>query len=244
MQGPWVVVVVQPDMFDRSPYKIGKDPASADPGVYTAWFTDGAGQPLDLMVNSPSALASVGVDVSSDFLAPFPDTPPFTSLPTNTPIVIDFPQVGQSHARIIPPPGWTAVPSEVDVPVTCDARTSVTVYIRDLTPPTVSCVQSVNPSDKNVPQAHNQNQDGFYQVSASDLATPSPTISLGSYTLGNGETIKITQTPGQTGVTLVNDMGAGNLRHFRVGPGDATITATDAEGNSASATCHVPPPPQ
>jgi len=105
------------------------------------------------------------------------------------------------------------------------------------------CVESVNPSGKNVPKASNQNEDGFYKVGAADICTPS-TIMLGSFVLANDETIKITQTPGKSGVTLVNTMGPLQIKHFLVGPGDAVITATDAAGNTASVTCFVPPPPK
>jgi hypothetical protein len=132
---------------------------------------------------------------------------------------------------------------------TSSCTTSVTVV--DTTPPTVTCVQSVNPSGKNVPAAGDnpksgQNPDGFYQVGATDVCTlaSAVTITLGSVTLGQGETIKITQSPGQSGVTLVNEMGQLAIKHFRVGPGDAVITATDAAGNVATVSCLVPPPPK
>jgi hypothetical protein len=118
---------------------------------------------------------------------------------------------------------------------------SVTVV--DTTPPTVSCVESHNPSTKNVPKASKTNQDGFYKVAGGDSCTV-PTIKIGNYALADGETIKITQTPGKSGVTLVNTMGQAEIKHFQVGPGDAVITATDASGNTTSATCLVPPPPK
>ena len=118
---------------------------------------------------------------------------------------------------------------------------SSSVTVQDTTPPTVSCVESVNPSGKNVPNA--KNEDGFYKVSGSDVCS-APTIMLGSFAIANGETIKITQTPGKSGVTYVNTMGPEQIRHFQVGPGDAVITATDGSGNSSSVTCLVPPPPK
>jgi hypothetical protein len=115
------------------------------------------------------------------------------------------------------------------------------VTVVDITPPLVSCVESVNPSHKNVPQA--KNEDGFYKVSAGDNCA-SPVIKIGSFTLASGETIKITQTPGKSGVRLVNTMGKAAIKHFQVGPNDAVITATDGSGNQASVTCLVPPPPK
>lgn len=135
----------------------------------------------------------------------------------------------------------------VCLPSTCSA----TVTVVDKTAPTVSCVQSVNPSGQNIPAAGNnpksgQNPDGFYQVNTSDnCSSSSPvTITIGGIPLANGETIKITQTPGKSGVTLVNTMGQPAIKHFQVGPGDAVITATDGSGNTASVTCLVPPPPK
>jgi cysteine-rich repeat protein len=120
---------------------------------------------------------------------------------------------------------------------------NVSVTVVDTTAPTVSCVESYNPSTKNVPKASNTNQDGFYKVGASDICS-TPVIKIGSFTLANGETIKITQTPGKSGVTYVNTMGPAAIKHFQVGPGDAVITATDGAGNSSSVTCLVPPPPK
>jgi len=67
---------------------------------------------------------------------------------------------------------------------------------------------------------------------------------IGSYTLANGETIKITQTPGKSGVTFVNTMGPEQIKHFQVGHADAVITATDGSRNMTSVTCPVPPPPK
>jgi hypothetical protein len=108
----------------------------------------------------------------------------------------------------------------------------------DTTPPVVACVQGVNPSGNNIPASNNS--DGFYTVSASDICS-APVIKIGSYTLANGETIKITQTPGTSGVRLVGTMGKEQIKHFQVGPNDASLIATDGSGNKASITCPVPP---
>jgi hypothetical protein len=118
------------------------------------------------------------------------------------------------------------------------------VKVVDTTAPVVACEESFNPSGKNVPPAHNTNPDGFYVVGATDVCSTSNTIKIGDFTLANGETIKITQSPGFSGVTLVNTMGPANIKHFRVGPGDAVITVTDSNGNVGTAMCLVPPPPK
>jgi len=129
---------------------------------------------------------------------------------------------------------------------------NTTVKVVDTKPPVVTCVESVNPAGKNIPPAGTtlpgtkggQNPDGFYKVAATDICDVAPKISLGGVALANGETIKITQSPGQSGVTLLNTMGPLAIKHFQVGPGDATITATDASGNTGTVTCLVPPPPK
>ncbi len=74
-----------------------------------------------------------------------------------------------------------------------------------------------------MPAASRTNEDGFYQVGGSDIATASPAIAIGEFTLTSGETIKVTQAPGKTGVTHAGPMGPLQIRHFLVGPGDPTI---------------------
>jgi len=129
---------------------------------------------------------------------------------------------------------------------------STAVEIVDTTPPVVTCVESVNPAGKHIPPAGTtlsgtkggRNPDGFYLVAATDICEAGPKITLGGVTLANGETIKITQSPGKSGVTLLNTMGPLAIKHFQVGPGDAVITATDASGNTATVMCLVPPSPR
>ena len=103
---------------------------------------------------------------------------------------------------------------------TTNATQMVTVH--DTVPPTVSCVPAGPPG-------------GTFQVSATD-ACDTPVIRLGSFVLANAERIKINET-GQSGVTLINDIGPDHVRHFHVGKGEGVITATDASGNVASAIC-------
>jgi hypothetical protein len=97
----------------------------------------------------------------------------------------------------------------------------VTVAGPDRTPPTVSCTAG---------------QPQMFQVAGGDDCGGMTTLKLGSYSLGNGEVIKVEQT-GKPGVRLINTVGNDNIRHFQVGKGDAIIVATDASGNVARATC-------
>ncbi len=77
---------------------------------------------------------------------------------------------------------------------------------------------------------------GSFRVSASDACTAAPAIRLGGVSLVNGETITIAEID-RPGVTVVVDKGG--VKHFTVGRGEGVITATDAAGNVASASCAV-----
>ncbi len=132
----------------------------------------------------------------------------------------------------------------------CDTATKDWV---DTTPPTVACPASTNPGG-NVPKAGNnpksgQNPDGFYVLTASDAVDPNPTVTIhdtgSSATFGpfpSGTTIKLTQAPG---ATPNQKPGAGDVDWHITLKGDASITATDASGNtSAPVSCLVPRPPK
>jgi hypothetical protein len=96
------------------------------------------------------------------------------------------------------------------------------VTVVDTTPPLVSCTGAAPPG-------------GAFQVSASDICGV-VTIRLGSYVLGNGETVKIEET-GNSEVRLIGTVGPDHIRFFHVGKGGAVVTATDGSGNTASAVC-------
>jgi len=142
------------------------------------------------------------------------------------------------------PLGTTAVSCTATDGSNNTSSCSSSVQVVDTTPPVVACVPSVNPSGGNVPPG--TNPDGFYQVSATDICTLASniTIKIGNYTLAQGETIKIVQAPGTSGVTLVTEMGPLHIKLFRVGPNDGVITATDGSGVTGNVTCLVPPPPK
>ncbi len=109
-----------------------------------------------------------------------------------------------------------------------------------------------NPSGKNVPKAGKkspgQNEDGFYQLLATDDDDPAPQIFVsdanGSGPFGpfsSGDTVKITEAPGSKAVS--KPMGGAVVAHIRL-TADAVVTATDAAGNSTSVSCLLPPPPK
>jgi HYR domain len=134
------------------------------------------------------------------------------------------------------PLGTTAVTCTATDTANNTGRCTSSVTVVDTRPPTVSCVAGVNPSGSNILAS----DAGFYTVSAADGCSAA-TISFGGIELRNGETIKITQSPGQSGVSLNNTMGPLAIKHFLVGPGAAAVMATDATGNVATTLCSVPP---
>lgn len=131
----------------------------------------------------------------------------------------------------------------------------------DTIPPEPSCTETVNPHGNTIPPAGGtpnggQNPDGFYQLGATDLVSAPDEITIEAKDLGSdmvlgtfavGDNIKYTQAPG--GKPGSKQMGSGNgqagaiVAHL-TGNGDLEITATDSEGNAASITCLVPPPPK
>jgi hypothetical protein len=128
---------------------------------------------------------------------------------------------------------------------------TVTISVVDTTAPEVACVEGVNPSGKNVPQAggnKGQSNDGFYELVASDACDPEPQIfvtdAAGAGPFGpfaSGDVVKITESPSATPTS--KPMGGAVSAHIILGS-DAVVLAEDASGNSASVVCLVPPPPK
>ena len=123
---------------------------------------------------------------------------------------------------------------------------SGTITVVDTTPPTVACAEGMNPGG-HVPNAHNQ--DGFFELQATDIVDPDPVIwvrDTGSGTVfgpyDDGQTIKYTEAPG--GKPSQKALGGSSgIIHLK-GTGDAEMFAADFSGNvSAPASCLVPPPP-
>jgi von Willebrand factor type A domain len=123
--------------------------------------------------------------------------------------------------------------------------------------PTVTCDPTVNPGGKNEPKApgnggQGQNQDGFYRLNAADPNLADCTVTLvvkdgdGFVFPGPflpGDRIKYTQADGAP--QEQKKMGNGDVIKYHLkGHGDLTVTGTDPSGNSASASCLVPPAPK
>ena len=142
----------------------------------------------------------------------------------------------------------------------CDTATKDWV---DTTPPEAECLETVNPHGNKVPPAGSttlpgpkggQNEDGFYELIATDLVDPNPKIFVvdtGSGTefgpFFSGTKIKYTEDPDATPEqkTIGSSKGkAGAIDWHIIGNGDATLKAVDASGNEAEVFCLVPPPPK
>jgi len=138
----------------------------------------------------------------------------------------------------------------------CDTATKEWV---DTTPPEVACLETVNPAGKKVPPAGSttlpgpkggQNEDGFYELTATDAVDPDPLVYVmdsGSGTVFgpfvSGVRIKYTQDP--DAIPTQQTMGGPNsaIDWHIMGTGDAILQGVDFSGNVGTASCLVPPPP-
>lgn len=118
---------------------------------------------------------------------------------------------------------------------------TVRIAVNDVTPPTAACGPGVNPAGKTPPGYASA---GFYRLLASDnlpgvMVTVSDTASAASFgPYAPGTTIKLTQAPGVTPSAVP---GSGAVDWHVTVKGDLLVSATDAAGNTATATCTVPP---
>lgn len=119
---------------------------------------------------------------------------------------------------------------------------TVSIDVNDVTPPSVSCPPGPNPAGN---EPSSDNQDGFYRMVSSDNVDASVPIyikDLGSGTVfgpyPSGTTFKLTQAPG---APVTAKPLRGHVEWKFTFNGDAQLIATDAAGNTATATCLVPP---
>ena len=113
---------------------------------------------------------------------------------------------------------WTATDASAN-----QATATQSVTVVDTVAPTVACVPAGPPG-------------GTFRVTATDACTTTPAIRLGSFTIANGERIKINEV-GKSGVKFIGTVGPDHIRHFHVGKGEAVIVATDPSSNAGSAIC-------
>jgi hypothetical protein len=129
----------------------------------------------------------------------------------------------------------------------------------DTTPPTATCVETVNPHGKKIPQAPGnggqaQNQDGFYVLDGADDVWPSDSLDLyvtdngsgtvfGPYAIGT--TIKYTEDiDASPEAKTIGGPNSATDWHI-IGNGDGVLTVEDGSGNvSAGVACLVPPAPK
>jgi hypothetical protein len=118
---------------------------------------------------------------------------------------------------------------------------TVSIKVNDVTPPTVACGPGVNPAGR-TPVGYASS--GFFQLVATDNL-PGVSVTLSDTASGStfgpyapGTHIKLTQAPGATPSAVA---GSGAVDWDVTVRGDLLVTATDAAGNTATATCSVPP---
>jgi hypothetical protein len=125
-------------------------------------------------------------------------------------------------------------------------------------------VATTNPHGQNIPPAGSstlpgpkggQNEDGFYQLLATDNLDATPqlyVVDTGSGTkfgpFASGTRIKYTQangaSPDQKKIGSANGQ-AGAVAWHLIGTGDAAVYAVDASGNKSNRVlCYVPPAPK
>ena len=158
----------------------------------------------------------------------------------------------------------TFIANEYPIEGATIGRQRIKITIPDATPPEVSCVETVNPSGKNIPPAGKttlpgpkggQNEDGFYELTAEDMIDPNSEVYVedtGSGTVFgpfvSGTKIKYTEAPGAVPKQkkIGSDKGkAGAVSWHIIGNGDAAVYAVDLSGNqSDSISCLVPPLPK
>lgn len=133
---------------------------------------------------------------------------------------------------------------------------SVDIEVLDVTPPEVGCVESDNPAGNQPkagdsrPNPQGQNQDGYYEATATDNVDPDPAVYVRDTGSGHvfgpyadGQQFKYTADPDATPTEKTLGGADSGILHL-IGTGDAEVFAEDASGNvSDPADCLVPAPP-
>lgn len=135
------------------------------------------------------------------------------------------------------------------------ASLDVTKLWQDTTPPTADCVAGVNP-EGDVPSApgnggQGMNQDGFYELVASDDVWPADAIEVFVQDSGTGHVFgpfdvgTVIKWVESNGAQPSQKPGDGEVDYKLKGQGDAIVYAVDGSGNvSDTVDCLVPNAPQ
>lgn len=201
-----------------------------------------------------AVLVAPGTDTDGDGVPDLTDNCPLVPNPRQqnvpTPVITLDPtvKIGSCQASV-PVPQASDVCHARPVAVLTNApakfapgRNRVTWTAADGIDPMVSAAQTVTVSaDRTAPIVSCEaRRPGVFEVAATDDCAGMTTMKLGSFTLADGEVIKIEET-GKPGVRLINKPGGRHkIRHFQVGKGDGVVVATDASGNVARAACGHP----
>ncbi len=133
----------------------------------------------------------------------------------------------------------------------------------DTTPPEAQCVETVNPSGKNIPPAgsipppgskNGQNEDGFYELLAEDVVSFNVEVYVEDMESGkvfgpfvSGTKIKYTEVASEPRMKAWgNDKSKADAIEWHIfGNGDAAVYAVDLSGNQSDPiSCLVPPLPK
>ena len=250
----------------EAPNRLGNDPGNELDNLALA--TGGSVQ----------ALSSNGADIADAILAGLGNLP-ITVIPVPVgcdPLIVTFTPASQTVTSGDPAyfVETIAVPNDPSLEGTIQScivefqdengnvlgEQKISIEIPDTTPPIAQCVETVNPSGKNIPPAgsipppgskNGQNEDGFYQLLGEDTVDPNVTIcvedeesgeSLGCY--ANGTNIKYTEVASTPRAKLWGSAKSFVKWHL-YGNGDMIIYAVDSSGNvSAPVKCLVPPLPK
>lgn len=227
----------------------------------------------------PSATKELGVDTTHTVTATIGGEPGTVGGRLVTFTLTDGPNAGSSGTGLTGADGsvqWTYANTgsggtdtieacfTVAIPTGQSGCATATVEWLDTTPPLAACIPGPNPHGSTIPPAGwsslpgskgGQNEDGFYDLTASDAVDPNPLVyavdDATGYVFGPfaaGTVVKWTQAPGAEPVE--RKMGspkgkAGAVTWHLTGQGDMLVFAVDASGNvSDPLACLVPPLPK
>jgi hypothetical protein len=227
--------------------------------VHDGEFTDADTVDINVVDTTPPEL-TIPEDVTVEQETGDGTVVPLTATATD---ICDADPTITNDTLAIYPLGTTTVTFTATDDAGNSASCSMTVTVVDTTPPEAECLETVNPHGKKVPPAGSttlpgpkggQNEDGFYELIATDICDISPEIFVvdtGSPAVFgpfvNGTKIKYTQDVSATPVqkTIGSSKGnAGDIDWHIIGNGDADLKAVDFSGNVGWASCLVPPPPK